>query len=114
MSERATPNHDERSLAALAHLSILLNVITAVGGLLTSGIIYLKWRERSGLRSGASQPGAFLPGDSAISRALILGVSPRKVDHNAASAGLNEFVRSSDPLLMRLRATSRYHNSLWF
>ena len=44
---RTGGNHDERSLAALAHLSILLNVITAVGGLLTSGIIYLKWRERS-------------------------------------------------------------------
>lgn len=51
--------------------------------------------------------------DTAISHALILGVSPRKVDHNGASAGLNEFVGLSDPLLMRLRA-SRYHNSLWF
>ena len=47
MPERMIPNHDERSLAALAHLSILLNVITAVGGLVTAGIIYLKWRERS-------------------------------------------------------------------
>jgi uncharacterized Tic20 family protein len=47
MSQTMTPNHDERTLAALAHLSILLNLITLVGGLIAAGIIYLQWRERS-------------------------------------------------------------------
>jgi uncharacterized Tic20 family protein len=42
-----TPNHDERTVAALAHLSILLNLITVVGGLIAAGAIYLHWRERS-------------------------------------------------------------------
>ena len=42
-----TPNSDERNLAALAHVSILLNVITMVGGLIAAGAIYLRWRERS-------------------------------------------------------------------
>jgi uncharacterized Tic20 family protein len=41
------PNHDERTLAVLAHLSILLNLITLVGGLIAAGAIYVQWRERS-------------------------------------------------------------------
>ena len=47
MPEKTTPSHDERNVAALAHLSILLNVITLVGGLIAAGGIYLQWRERS-------------------------------------------------------------------
>jgi len=47
MLERMMPHHDERTLAALAHLSILLNVITLVGGLIVSGGIYLGGRARS-------------------------------------------------------------------
>lgn len=51
-----SPNHDERTLAALAHLSILLNVITIAGGLIVAGGIYLQRRERSAyLAQQASQ-----------------------------------------------------------
>jgi uncharacterized Tic20 family protein len=41
------PSKDECALAALAHLSVLLNVITAVGGLIVAAAIYWQWRERS-------------------------------------------------------------------
>jgi uncharacterized Tic20 family protein len=38
---------DERIAAALAHMSILLNPFTLVGGPIAAGIIYLGARERS-------------------------------------------------------------------
>ena len=41
------PNQDERTLAALAQLSIVLNVFTAVGGLIVAGVIYWQSRGRS-------------------------------------------------------------------
>jgi uncharacterized Tic20 family protein len=41
------PAHDERTVAALAHLSILLNIVTAVGGLIAAATVYWQWRERS-------------------------------------------------------------------
>jgi uncharacterized Tic20 family protein len=42
-----TQNHDERTLAALAHASILLNLFTGVGGLAVAAGLYLWGRERS-------------------------------------------------------------------
>ena len=47
MSEKMTTDRDERTVAALAHLSILLDVATAVGGLIAAAAIYVRWRERS-------------------------------------------------------------------
>ena len=47
MAEKVELTQDERTLAALAHLSILLNVFTLVGGLIAAGTIYVRCRERS-------------------------------------------------------------------
>jgi uncharacterized Tic20 family protein len=56
MSKTVTTDRDERTMAALAHMSVLLNVFTAVGGLIAAGAIYVRWRERSAyVASQASQ-----------------------------------------------------------
>ncbi len=43
----AGPSAEERQWAMLAHLSILLNLVTALGGLIAAFLIYLFHRERS-------------------------------------------------------------------
>lgn len=43
----AGPAGEERQWAMLAHLSILLNLVTALGGLIAAFLIYLFYRERS-------------------------------------------------------------------
>jgi len=41
------PTQDERTLAALAHASTLLNLVTGFLGLIVAGIIWLSYRDRS-------------------------------------------------------------------
>lgn len=43
----ALSTQDEKSWSVLAHLSILLNVVTGLGGLLAAPVIWLVYRERS-------------------------------------------------------------------
>ncbi len=46
-TSEAGPSAEERQWAMLAHLSILLNLVTALGGLIAAFLIYLLYRERS-------------------------------------------------------------------
>ena len=43
----AGPSAEERQWAMLAHLSVLLNLVTALGGPIAAFLIYLFYRERS-------------------------------------------------------------------
>jgi uncharacterized Tic20 family protein len=43
----AGPTQDERTIAALAHASNLLNLVTGFGGLIAAAVIWLSYRDRS-------------------------------------------------------------------
>jgi uncharacterized Tic20 family protein len=47
MSATMAKSYDERLLAGLAHISILLDLFTGLGGVLVSGVLYLWAREHS-------------------------------------------------------------------
>ncbi len=42
------PSQEERQWAMLAHLSVLLNLVTALGGPIAAFLVYMFYRERSG------------------------------------------------------------------